>query len=120
MAELQGFGHTTSGANLADVIERILDKGVVIVGDVVIKIADMELLSIKIKLLVCSVDKARELGVVWWENHPDIMAPEEEESELDDQRDETIQELTEFNRELLNKLENLKREVNQLSQKVDS
>jgi hypothetical protein len=56
--------------NLADVLERILDKGVVIAGDIVINVVDIELLSIKLRLLVASVDKAREMGIDWWEHDP--------------------------------------------------
>jgi hypothetical protein len=62
--------HSTSGATLADLLERILDKGIVIAGDIKVKIVDIELLTIQIRLLVCSVDKAREIGVDWWVNHP--------------------------------------------------
>jgi hypothetical protein len=62
--------HSTNGATLADLLERILDKGIVIAGDIKVKIVDIELLTIQIRLLVCSVEKAREIGVDWWVNHP--------------------------------------------------
>ena len=62
--------HATSGATLADLLERILDKGIVIAGDIKVKIVDIELLTIQIRLLICSVDKAKEIGVDWWVNHP--------------------------------------------------
>jgi len=62
--------HSTSGATLADLLERILDKGIVIAGDIKVKIADIELLTIQIRLVVCSVDKAKEIGIDWWENNP--------------------------------------------------
>ena len=62
--------HSTNGATLADLLERILDKGIVIAGDIKVKIVDIELLTIQIRLLVCSVDKAREIGVDWWVNNP--------------------------------------------------
>jgi hypothetical protein len=62
--------HSTSGATLADLLERILDKGIVIAGDIKVKIADVELLTIQIRLVVCSVDKAKEIGIDWWENNP--------------------------------------------------
>jgi hypothetical protein len=55
-------------ANLADILERVLDKGIVIVGDIRVNLLDIELLTIKIRLLVASVDKARELGIDWWED----------------------------------------------------
>lgn len=55
--------HAVESATLADVLERILDKGLVIAGDIKIKLVDIELLTIQIRLLVCSVDKAREMGI---------------------------------------------------------
>jgi len=55
--------------NLADLLERILDKGIVIVGDIKIDLVEVELLTIKIRLLVASVDKAKELGINWWEGN---------------------------------------------------
>jgi hypothetical protein len=58
--------HSTHSATLADVLERILDKGVVIAGDIKIKLVDIELLTIQIRLLICSVDKAKEMGIDWW------------------------------------------------------
>ena len=54
--------------SLADVLERVLDKGIVIAGDIQIRLLDIELLTIKLRLLVASVDKAREMGINWWEN----------------------------------------------------
>ncbi|MDO8438221.1 MAG: gas vesicle protein [Nitrosomonadaceae bacterium] len=58
--------HATDSSTLADVLERILDKGLVIAGDIKIKLVDIELLTIQIRLLICSVDKAREMGIDWW------------------------------------------------------
>lgn len=58
--------HAVESATLADVLERILDKGLVIAGDIKIKLVDIELLTIQIRLLICSVDKAREMGIDWW------------------------------------------------------
>ena len=55
---------------LVDVLDRILDKGLVIAGDVRVKLADVELLTIQIRLLVCSVDKAEEIGMDWWRTDP--------------------------------------------------
>ena len=55
---------------LVDVLDRILDKGLVIAGDVRIRLADVELLTIQIRLLVCSVDKAEEIGMDWWRTDP--------------------------------------------------
>lgn len=62
--------HASQSTNLLEVLEKILDKGVVIAGDIKISLADVDLLTIKIRLLVASVDKAREIGMDWWENDP--------------------------------------------------
>ena len=59
-------------ANLADILERVLDKGIVIAGDIQINLLDIELLTIKIRLLVASVDRAREMGINWWESDPQL------------------------------------------------
>jgi hypothetical protein len=61
---------STSGDTLADLLERILDKGIVIAGDIKISIGEVELLQIKIRLIVCSVDKAQEIGINWWKEDP--------------------------------------------------
>lgn len=63
-----------SSANLADVLERVLDKGMVIAGDIRINLLDIELLTIKLRLLVASVDKAKEMGINWWEHDPTLTA----------------------------------------------
>jgi hypothetical protein len=55
------------GESLADVLERVLDKGIVIAGDIQINLLDIELLTIKLRLVVASVDKAKEIGIDWWE-----------------------------------------------------
>jgi len=62
--------HAVSTSTLSDVLERVLDKGVVIAGDIKVKLVDIELLSIQIRLVICSVDKAREMGMDWWVNNP--------------------------------------------------
>ena len=77
--------------SLADVLERVLDKGIVIVGDIQIRLLDIELLTIKIRLLVASVDKAREMGINWWESDEYI-------TQLDDADDKG--ELSELTRRL--------------------
>jgi hypothetical protein len=61
-----------SSANLADILERVLDKGIVIAGDIRVNLLDIELLTIKIRLLVASVDKAKEMGIDWWEHDPTL------------------------------------------------
>jgi Gas vesicle protein len=60
----------TQGSTLADVLERVLDKGIVIAGDISVSVGSTELLSIRIRLLVSSVDKAKEMGINWWESDP--------------------------------------------------
>ncbi|HKN08190.1 MAG TPA: gas vesicle protein [Pseudomonadota bacterium] len=64
----QPVPHSVSSTTLADLLERVLDKGIVIAGDIKIKLVEVELLTIQIRLVVCSVDKAKELGLDWW-NH---------------------------------------------------
>jgi len=59
-----------SADSLADVLERVLDKGIVIAGDIQINLLDIELLTIKLRLVVASVDKAKEIGIDWWESDP--------------------------------------------------
>jgi hypothetical protein len=64
---------STSGhhpAQLADVLERVLDKGIVIAGDIQINLLDIELLTIRLRLLIASADKAREMGIDWWQGDP--------------------------------------------------
>ena len=60
--------HSTEATNLADILERVLDKGIVIAGDIRIQLADIDLLNIKIRLLIASVDKAMEMGINWWQS----------------------------------------------------
>ena len=67
---------TVSGtANLLDILDRVLDKGLVIAGDIRISLANVELLTIRIRLLVCSVDKAEQIGLNWWKFDPNLTAP---------------------------------------------
>ncbi len=63
----QGSQHP---AQLADVLERVLDKGIVIAGDIQINLLDIELLTIRLRLLIASADKAREMGIDWWQGDP--------------------------------------------------
>ena len=63
-----GSGHQP--ANLGDILERVLDRGIVIVGDIRVSLLDIELLTIKLRLLIASVDTARELGIDWWQHDP--------------------------------------------------
>ena len=57
-------------AQLADVLERVLDKGIVVAGDIQINLLDIELLTVRLRLLIASADKAREMGIDWWEGDP--------------------------------------------------
>lgn len=66
----QAIPHSLQTTNLADILERVLDKGIVIAGDIKICLADIELLNIKIRLLVASVEKAKEMGIDWWQSDP--------------------------------------------------
>jgi gas vesicle protein GvpA/GvpJ/GvpM family len=67
----RGLGQGGGGpAQLADVLERVLDKGIVIAGDIRINLLDIELLTVKLRLLIASADKAREMGIDWWQGDP--------------------------------------------------
>lgn len=72
---------STQATNLADILERVLDKGIVIAGDIRIQLADVELLNIKIRLLISSVEKAKEIGISWWE-HDSYLSPKAKELEV--------------------------------------
>ncbi len=74
--------HPTEATNLADILERVLDKGIVIAGDIKIQIADIDLLNIKIRLLVASVDKAMEMGINWWQSDS-YLSSKAKEAELE-------------------------------------
>ena len=67
-------GRPTEPSNLADILERVLDKGIVIAGDIQINLLDIELLTIKLRLLIASVDRAREMGINWWESDSSLQS----------------------------------------------
>ena len=67
-----GGGRSTT--NLGDILERVLDKGLVIAGDIQVNLLDIELLTIKLRLVIASLDTAREVGINWWENDPWLSA----------------------------------------------
>ena len=76
--------HSIQATNLADILERVLDKGIVIAGDIKIQIADIDLLTIRIRLLVASVDKAMEMGINWWQSDSYLTSkPKEAELEME-------------------------------------
>ena len=67
---------TVSGTtNLIDILDRVLDKGLVIAGDIRVSLANVELLTVRIRLLVCSVDKAEQIGLNWWKYDPNLTSP---------------------------------------------
>ena len=74
--------HSINATNLADILERVLDKGIVIAGDIKIQIADIDLLTIKIRLLIASVDKAMEMGINWWQTDS-YLSSKAKETELE-------------------------------------
>ena len=86
MAE-QKMMHATNATNLADILERVLDKGIVIAGDIKIQIADIDLLTIKIRLLVASVDKAMEMGINWWQTDS-FLSSKAKEAEIEKENTE--------------------------------
>jgi hypothetical protein len=100
MSDLQPYrarppasGGGAGSANLADILERVLDKGIVIAGDIQINLLDIELLTIKLRLLVASVERAREMGINWWEGDAALSSG--------------AQQLEEENRDLRERLERL-------------
>ncbi|MGP1382224.1 MAG: gas vesicle protein GvpJ [Thainema sp.] len=91
---------STQASTLADVLERVLDKGIVIAGDIAISVGSTELLTIRIRLLVSSVDKAKEIGINWWESDPYLSGQSRE--------------LLESNRQLQQRIEGLEAELRAL------
>ena len=84
--------HAIQATNLADILERVLDKGIVIAGDIKIQIADIDLLTIKIRLLVASVDKAMEMGINWWQQDS-YLSTKAKEAEIEKENVELKQRL---------------------------
>src|SRR2546429_5883103 len=68
--------------NLVDILDRVLDKGLVVAGDIRISLANVELLTIRIRLLVCSIDKAEQIGLNWWRYDRSLVAEAETESTI--------------------------------------
>ena len=79
--------HSLQATNLADILERVLDKGIVIAGDIKIQIADIDLLTIKIRLLIASVDKAMEMGINWWQEDTYLSTKAREKELMQQQED---------------------------------
>jgi hypothetical protein len=97
MAQTDRVTHSVQTSSLADILERVLDKGIVIAGDIKISLADIELLNIKIRLLVASVDKAKEMGIDWWQSDPALSSQ--------------ASQLQQENRLLLERLERLESQI---------
>jgi len=72
MRAQRSITHSLESSQLADVLERLLDKGIVIAGDIKVKLVDVELLTVQIRLVICSVDKAVEMGMNWWASDPNL------------------------------------------------
>jgi hypothetical protein len=88
-----------SGASLADLLERVLDKGIVIAGDVQVNLLDIELLTLKLRLLIASADTAKSMGIDWWERDPALSSYARD------------RELEQENRELRERLDRLERAI---------
>jgi hypothetical protein len=96
-------GRPANDGNLADILERVLDKGIVIAGDIQINLLDIELLTIKLRLLIASVDRAREMGINWWESDTSLQKIEN--------GDQNGKQLEQENRELRERLERLEQQI---------
>jgi Gas vesicle protein len=88
-AAVRGAGSSPQVANLGDILERVLDKGLVIAGDIQVNLLDIELLTIKLRLVIASLETAKEVGIDWWESDPWLSRDAAERSrrrELDESR----------------------------------
>jgi hypothetical protein len=97
-------GRPTSETNLADILERVLDKGIVIAGDIQINLLDIELLTIKLRLLIASVDRAREMGINWWESDSSLQS-------IGQGDNGHTRQLEQENRELRERLDKIERQL---------
>lgn len=109
----QGLGRPQSRESLVDVLDRVLDKGVVIAGDISINLLDIELLTIKVRLLIASADKAKEMGIDWWARDPQLSSKADRSRELA-ARDEQ-KELERENSKLRRELADLRSRLNDVS-----
>jgi hypothetical protein len=85
--QVETFVSGPNASNLADILERVLDKGIVIAGDIKIDLLDIELLTIRLRLFVSSVDTARKAGVDWWETDPALSSRAARNALQDENRD---------------------------------
>ncbi|HEX6458052.1 MAG TPA: gas vesicle protein [Thermoleophilaceae bacterium] len=104
-------GRPSSDTNLADILERVLDKGIVIAGDIQINLLDIELLTIKLRLLIASVDRAREMGINWWESDSSLQKMAQGEN------GDGARQLEQQNRELRERLERLEKRLEEESKR---
>jgi len=121
-----GMSSPARTGDLGDILERVLDKGIVIAGDIQVNLLDIELLTIRLRLIVASVDTAREIGINWWESDPRLSADangqvdenrrlqervERLEHRLEHGADGDSRALEDENRKLRKRLERLEREL---------
>jgi hypothetical protein len=99
VSTLESRANPPSGATLADLLERVLDKGIVIAGDVQVNLLDIELLTLKLRLLIASADTAKSMGIDWWEHDPALSSLARDRA------------LEQENRELRERLELLERAI---------
>jgi Gas vesicle protein len=99
VSTLESRANPASGASLADLLERVLDKGIVIAGDVQVNLLDIELLTLKLRLLIASADTAKSMGIDWWEHDPALSSRARD------------RELEQENRDLRERLERLERAI---------
>ena len=91
--------HAPNSMSLAELLERVLDKGIVIAGDVEVRLLDIELLTLKLRLLIASADTAKSMGIDWWEHDPALSSIAQD------------RELARENRELRERLDKLERMI---------
>ncbi|MFI1655207.1 gas vesicle protein [Streptomyces sp. NPDC020472] len=110
---MAGYPPSSSGS-LADILERVLDKGIVIAGDIRINLLDIELLTIKLRILIASVDKAKEMGIDWWEYDPSLSSRHDpsrrDSSRLDASPQDDAASLAAENRRLREEIARLRRD----------
>jgi hypothetical protein len=99
MSTLESRANPSSSTSLAELLERVLDKGIVIAGDVQVNLLDIELLTLKLRLLIASADTARSMGIDWWEHDPALSSRARD------------RELEQENQQLRERLERLERAI---------
>jgi len=102
-------GRDSGNSSLVDVLERVLDKGLVIAGDIRINLLDIELLTIKVRLLIASADKAREMGIDWWTHDPHLSSKSEAEPKKHADGDQ---------KELSDRMDRIESQLGQLLERV--